>query len=254
MHTGATPPLSTVPARSELSGHVRRRGWSRWLRWTVGIVIGLAVLIVGGTSIYVHTITAPAPLTLPRVVSGPSSEATMDGDWKAGSGSIVGWRIQQVLFGQEAPLVGRTDKVWGSITVANGAVTQGSFSVDMAALTSSLSKTTRSTVFDPGAYPTGTLTLTSPIMVGAIPANSVVERFAATGTLALHGVTRPVHFTASVEGAGDSVYVLAAITIAYGNWGISAAGVPFLADLQSPAAFEVLLRLTQGAGNTPSVS
>lgn len=252
MQTVETPQPSTEPARSEMSGQALRR-LPRWLRWTVGTVVGLIVLVVGGTTIYVHTVSVPPPLTLPQVASGPSSVTTADGVWKAGSGSIVGWRIQQVLFGQESPIVGRTNKVWGSITIANGAVTQGSFSVDIAALTSSLSKTTRSTVFDPSAYPTGTLTLTSPITLGSIPASGVVEHFAAPGTLTLHGVTRPVRFTASVEGAGDSIYVLADITLPYGEWGLSAQGVPFLADLQSPATIEVLLRLTQGAGNAPSV-
>jgi polyisoprenoid-binding protein YceI len=252
MQTVQPMPPSTAPTRIETSNQKRRP--RQWLRWTIGVIVGLVVLIVGGTTIYVHTITAPAMLTLPKVASsGPSGQVTVDGVWKAGAGSIAGWRVQQVLFGQESPIVGRTDKVWGSITIANGAVTQGSFSVDMAAVTSSLSKTTQRTVFDESAYPTATLALTSPITLGAIPANGVVERFAATGTLTLHGASRPVHFTASVEGASGSIYVLAGITFPYGDWKISAQGVPFLADLQSPATIEVLLHLTQGAGNPASV-
>jgi polyisoprenoid-binding protein YceI len=224
----------------------------------IGVVAGLVVLIVVGTSIYVHLSTAPAMLALARDAGSgtetSSGEATTDGVWKAGPGSLVGWRVQQELIGQLSPIVGRTDKVWGSITISGGKVSQGLFSVDMAAMTSSLSQTTRRTVFDVGTYPTATLALTSPIELGAIPADGSVERFPATGILTMHGVSHPVRFTASAERAGDNINVLADITFPYGNWNISAQGVPFLADLQSPATIEVLLRLTQGAGNPASVT
>jgi polyisoprenoid-binding protein YceI len=177
----------------------------------------------------------------------------VDGVWRAGSRSIVGWRAQQVLVGQNSTLTGRTGKVWGSITVAGGTVSGGSFSVDMAALTGNESPTTQRTVFDVSADPTATLVLTSPIALGTVPAGTV-RRYAATGTLALHGVTRAVDFTVSAELAGASIDLLADITLPFGEWNISVQGVPFLADIQSPAVVEVLLDLTQGPGNQPSVA
>ncbi len=236
----------------------RRRRWIRWLTWIIGVVVSITVLIAVGTSIYVHVSTAPAALTLPTDV-GPGSAASSgpvsaDGVWRAGPGSVVGWRIEQVLIGQQSPIVGRTDKVWGSITVSGGSVTQGSFSVDMASLTSSTSKTTQRTVFDVSTYPTATVVLTGPITLGAIPAAGVVERFPAAANITMHGLTHPVHFTFSVERFAADVYVLADITFPYGIWSISAQGVPFLADLQSPATIEVLLHLTHGNGNPSSVA
>jgi hypothetical protein len=97
--------------------------------------------------------------------------------------------------------------------------------------------------------------LTRPIELGALPQEGKVERFPATATITLHGVTRTVNFTVTVERTtGDNIYVLADITFPYGQWGISAQGVPFLADLQNPATIEVLLRLNQGAGNPATVA
>lgn len=215
------------------------------------------MVVVGGLAIDAHLTTAPALLSLPRVAgANPSGSAgaSVDGVWSAGSGSIVGWRAQQVLVGQDSTLTGRTGKVWGSITISGGTVSHGSFSVDMAALTGNESKTTQRTVFDVSADPTATLVLTSPIALGTIPADGTVHRFAATGTLALHGVTRAVRFTASAERAGTSIDVLADITLPFGEWNISVQGVPFLADIQSSAVVEVLLDLTQVAGNQASVA
>jgi polyisoprenoid-binding protein YceI len=88
--------------------------------------------------------------------------------------------------------------------------------------------------------------------LGAIPSVGGVHRYAATATLALHGVSRAVRFTISAERAGTSIDLLADITIPFGEWSISVQGVPFLADIQSPAVAEVLLDLTQGTGNQAS--
>lgn len=236
----------------------QRRWRLGWLRWVIGVGAGLLALIVVGTLIYVHVSAVPAMLTLPKgsgsAIEASSSEATAEGVWNVGPGSIVGWRVPQIIIGQQLPVVIRTSRVWGSITVAQGSVSLGSFTVDMAALTSSLSQTTRRTVFDVSTYPTATLVLTSPIELRGIPADGAVEHFPAEGMLTLHGVRHPVRFTASAERVGDNIDVLTDISFPYGDWGISAQGVPVLAELQSPATIEVLLRLTQGPGNPALVT
>jgi len=236
----------------------RPRRRHRWVRWALGVCLALVILAAGGLSLAAHLTTAPAPLALPGdagTASGSASgQAAVDGVWSAGPGSIVGWRAQQELLGQQSTLSGRTGKVWGSLTISDGSVSQGTFTVDMAALTSSLSKTTQSSVFDVKADPVGTLVLTAPIAIGSVPADARVEHFPAAAVLTLHGVSRPVTFTASVERVGNSICVLADISLAFGAWNISVQGVPWLADIQSPGTIELLLDLTQGTGNPASVA
>jgi polyisoprenoid-binding protein YceI len=236
----------------------RPRRRHRWLRWTIGILVGIVVVVIGGTTLYVHLTTAPAMLTLPRSAgagqSGSAGDATVDGVWNAGAGSIVGWRAQQVLIGQQSTLVGRTGKVWGSITISGSTVTEGSFTVDMAAITSNESKSTQRSVFDVSADPTATLALTGPIARGTIPADGDVQSYPAAGMLTMHGATHAVHFNVSAERVGSSISLLADITFPFADWNISVEGVPFLADIQSPATIEVLLQLTQGMGNLASAS
>jgi polyisoprenoid-binding protein YceI len=193
-------------------------------------------------------------LTLPKVATGSSGENTIDGVWNAQPGSIVGWRAQQVIIGEESPLVGRTEKVWGSITIADGAVAQGSFSADMADLTRTTSKTTQRKAFEIGAYPAVTITLTSPIALGSIPADGTIKQYPVVGSLAMRGVTHTVRFTVTAERANGNIYVLADIPFHYTDWNISLGGVDFWANIKNPATIEVLLNLTQGKGNSPSVA
>jgi polyisoprenoid-binding protein YceI len=237
-----------------MTNPTRRRRWLRWLMGIASALVALVAITVGGISLYVHQITAPALLTLPTVAAGSSGAATVNGVWNASAGSVVGWRAQQVIIGEESPLVGRTEKVWGSITIVDGSVTQGSFSADMADLTRTTSKTTQNNAFAIDAYPTVTITLTSPIALGAIPADGVITRYPAVGTLSLRGVSHPVRFTVSTERANGTIYVLADIPFHYTDWNISLGGIGFWADIKNPAMIEALLNLTQGKGNAPSIA
>jgi polyisoprenoid-binding protein YceI len=231
----------------------RRR---RWVRWTLGTVLVVVVLGVGALSLSIHLSSAPAPLALPAAdagASGASGVAAADGTWNVGPGSVAGWRAEQIVIGQESALTGRTREVWGSLTVAGGTVTQGYFTADLAALTSGLSQSSRTSVFDVTAYPTVTLVLTRPIPLGEVPAGAV-EHLSAAGTLTLHGVSHAVSLSVAAASAGGGVDVLADISLPFAGWNISIQGIPWLGDLQSPATIEVLLHLTQGMGNPASVT
>jgi polyisoprenoid-binding protein YceI len=127
-----------------------------------------------------------------------STSSSLDGTWNVGTGSIAGYRVQEVLLGQSATAVGRTSKIWGSLTIAASTVTKGNFTVDMASVVSDQSQRNAhfdGPIMDVSQYPAATLTLTSPIALGSIPANGVVQRYDATGALDMDGTTRTVSFT-----------------------------------------------------------
>lgn len=88
----------------------------RWSGWGLAAVASVVVLTVGGTFIYIHLIEgpAPAPLTLKNVPATTSAgsgaphgqTAAADpvaGTWRVTTGSVVGYRVQEVLFGQNNP-------------------------------------------------------------------------------------------------------------------------------------------------------
>src|SRR5713101_9028275 len=90
-------------------------GSRHWLRWIIAGVVVVGAVVVGGPFVYIHFIEgqAPAPLSLKSSAS-PSGSATgqstsagqtasagpVAGTWTIGSGPQVGYRVNEVLAGQ----------------------------------------------------------------------------------------------------------------------------------------------------------
>ena len=209
----------------------RTRHWRRWL--VIGVV-AMAVALVGGPYVFIHFVegTAPAPLTLstPSPTSGAgqansSGQASVaaGGTWTVGRDSVVGYRIDEVLFGQSHTAVGRTSSITGSITIDGTRVTDGRFTVDMATVTSDESRRDaqfNGRIIETGTYPTATFTLTKPIDLGSRPARGVRRTFRATGNLTLHGVTKTVTLELTGQYTGSVVQVAGSIPITFADWSI----------------------------------
>jgi polyisoprenoid-binding protein YceI len=230
-----------------------------------GTVVVLAVALVAGPFIYIHLIEGPPPatLSLPKnqtgsttstTAAGASTVSSIDGTWNVGSGSIVGYRVQEVLIGQQSTAVGRTTSVSGSFSISGNSVTQGSIVVDMAGVRSDQSQRDSQfdgRIMDVSTYPTSKLELTSPIPLGATPPDGQVQQYPTAADLTIHGVTKAVTFTVSAERSGTTVNVLADIPIVFADWSISNPSIGGFVTTQSTGTLEVLLSLTQGAGNAP---
>ena len=126
------------------------------MRRAIVVVGALAALLVGGPWVYIHLIRGDAPealtLTATTVADGEASATTVaatttsaapldaSGTWVATDGSVAGYRVDEVLFGQNVTAVGRTAGVEGTITIDGGAVRAAAFSVDMGSVTSDNAK------------------------------------------------------------------------------------------------------------------
>src|SRR4051794_4577897 len=99
------------------------RGPRRWLRWVIAAVVVVAVVAVGGPYVFFHFIegNGPGPPSLkarPSTsasgtqstsrVSSQGSSGPVAGTWAVGSGSRVGYRVNEILAGQSHTAVGRT--------------------------------------------------------------------------------------------------------------------------------------------------
>ena len=234
----------------------RRRTASRprrWVWWLVGAAAAVVVLAVGGTFLYIHVISgpAPAPLSL-KPSSGPSSTApagesaatSVGGTWKITTGSVVGYRVKEVLFGQHTTAVGRTSAITGHVTISGTTVTAADFTVQMATIKSNESERDvqfRGRIMDTSAYPTGTLTLTKPIPLGALPAAGVVKTYTATAKLTLHGQTRPVTFPLSAEDTSGGIEVSGSIPVLFSRWDIPNPSFTGFVTTQNHGLLEFLL-------------
>jgi len=242
--------------------------WRRLIVVVVSAVVVVVLAAVLGPYIYIHFIEGPAPakLELPGSsatattskgsATSPSS-SSLDGTWNVGSGSLAGYRVQEVLVGQNATAVGRTSKVWGSVTIAGTTVTKGSFTVDMASVVSDQSQRNArfdGPIMDVSQFPTAMLTLSAPIDLGTIPADGVVEHYNTVGDLDMHGVTKSVSFPVTAERVGSGIDVLADIPITFSDWNIANPSIGGFVTTANSGTLEVLLHLTQGPGNPASKS
>ena len=207
------------------------RHWKRWLG--IGLAAA-AIAVVGGPFLYIHFVagSAPPPLTLSTPSSTSSSTGTTspspssaaaDGTWSIATGSIVGYRVNEVLFGQSHAAVGRTSSITGSMVLSGTTVTEARFTVDMSSVTSDQSRRDaqfNGRIMDTSTYPIATFTLTKPIDLGSIPANGVRRTISATGTLTLHGVAKTVTFTLTGQYTGSVVQVAGSIPITFADWSI----------------------------------
>jgi polyisoprenoid-binding protein YceI len=239
----------------------RRRRWTLWL---VGAAAAVVVLAVGGTFLYIHVISGPtpAPLGLKQAGSGTgsatagpgsatagdSAATSVAGTWRIATGSVVGYRVKEVLFGQNHVAVGRTSAITGHITISGTAVTAGTFTVPMATITSDQSQRDaqfRGRIMDTSAYPTSTLTLARPVTLAPVPAPGTVRTYAVTADLTLHGHTRAVTFPLSAERTSGEIEVSGSIPILFADWNIPNPSFTGFVTTQNHGTLEFLLKLAR---------
>jgi polyisoprenoid-binding protein YceI len=232
-----------------------------WVLWITGAAVAVVAVVLGGTFVYIHFISGPAPAELslksPATSAGgsgasPGSAATgstaatpLAGTWQVASGSVVGYRVKEVLFGQDNIAVGRTGDLTGQLTISGTTVTAGNFTVQMASIKSDQSQRDaqfRGRIMDTAAYPTGTLVLTRPITLTPLPATGVIRTYTAAGRLTLHGHARPVTFALSAERTSAGIEISGSIPILFADWDIPNPSFGSLITTQNHGILEFLLK------------
>lgn len=202
------------------------------------VIIGLGV--TAGPWIYINLIKDDAPDALSldvtsdeTIPSGVTEESLDDvnGQWRvvANTDSIVGYRVEEVLFGQNTEGVGRTKDVDATLTIENNTVTAGSFTVQMATLMSDAANRDRQVnnrILETTKYPTATFVLSSPITLPADATSGAVVTATATGELTLRDVTKTVTFPLQAQVEGARFTVVGNITIVFDEWGIPEPSIP----------------------------
>ena len=231
----------------------------RWALWLAGAVLAAAVVVLGGTFVYIHFISGPAPaqLSLKTPATGATSStatgstaaaAPLAGTWRAASGSVAGYRVKEVLFGQDNTAVGRTSAISGQLSIAGTTVTAGHFTVAMASITSDQSQRDaqfRGRIMDTSAYPTGTLALTRPITLTPLPATGVIKTYTASASLTLHGHTREVTFTLSAERTGTGIEISGSIPVLFADWDIPNPSFGSVITTQNHGVLEFLVKFAR---------
>ena len=189
----SSPRTTDRPARPAGTGRPRRRR-RLWVVLAVLAVVLLAVAVLG-PRLYarVQEGKAAAPLVTAgsaptATATAPATDATLDGDWVVTNGGTAGYRVAEVLNGQDVTVTGRTDQVTGSLTVDGGRLTAGTVSVDLASVETDSSardgQFRGGSIMDVERFPTADFAVTSPVPLGGLDAGATVA-VQLTGTLTL---------------------------------------------------------------------
>ena len=209
---------------------------------------GLAFLVVVGPLVFFHLVegSSPPKLALPAP-SGSLAPGPVSGDWKVGTGSVAGYRVEEILFGQSHTAVGRTGKVTGEVLISGTVVTGGDFAVDLASVTSdqrSRDVQFHGYIMETYRYRYATLRLTAPIPFGTVPTAGQPVRASAAGDLTMRGVTRPVTFEVNADLVPGGIDVSAQIPVIFSRWDIPNPSF-VVAKVGSGGTIEVLLHLVR---------
>jgi polyisoprenoid-binding protein YceI len=208
-----------------------KRRWP-WLLLIVPVTI--IVLLEAGTFVYIHFIEPdpPAPLAFSSASGSASSDAgdpsataagAVDGTWTITSGSEVGYRVHEVLSGQDNEAAGRTTSVTGQLAIGGTTINTASFTVQMDTVTSDEAQRDgqfKGRIMRTAKFPTATFTLTAPISLASIPDNLTEVTVSATGNLTLVGVTKPVTFDLKARRSGAHLEVNGSIPITFSDFDI----------------------------------
>ena len=221
----------------------------RSLRYALIAVAAAVVLFVIGPWVYINFIRDDAPesfvdeATATTVTdSDPAAATTIvttdaavtaelddpSGVWQVSADSQVGYRVDEVLFGQNVTAVGRTNAVTGSIEIAGGNVTAAKFEVDMTTVTSDEPKRDAqfaSRIMDVLNFPTASFLLESPIALPADATSNSVSH-SASGTLTLRGTSKVVDLTVVSSVRDGRIVVVGEIPVVFEEWGIPNPSIP----------------------------
>jgi polyisoprenoid-binding protein YceI len=243
-----SPPVPRVRRRSRPD---RPIGRSYPLKWVVVALAVTAALLIGGPYLFLAIFegTPPARLQLPTaagVAPGPVAPGPVSGGWVVSPGSLAGYRVNEMLFGQTHTAVGRTPRVSGGMVISGTEVTAADFTVDMAGVKSDQGARDaqfRGFIMRTADFPHASFRLTSPIQLGSIPTvgRKITEQ--AVGDLTMRGVRRSITFTLSAERlSANSIDINAEIPVRFSEWHVPNPSFA-VAEVGNIGILEVLLQL-----------
>ncbi|MBJ7291169.1 YceI family protein [Williamsia sp.] len=224
------------------------------LLWAAGVIVVVVVVaFAAGPWVYKNWIVddADEALTLPSQTQ--AAQGDVNGAWTVVAGpdgqdarTQAGYRVDEVLRGENITVNGRTTKVTGGIDVAADKLETGTITVDVASITSpDSSRDNRfrgSGIMDTSAHPTATFEITTPADISGVPESGEAATVPVTGTMTLKGEKRDVSTELNVKRSGTSVIVQGSIPVTWSDYGVEAPSLGFV-QVEKTGSIEFLVNL-----------
>jgi polyisoprenoid-binding protein YceI len=221
----------------------------------------LGVIVLAGVATYAYFFsglrTSPASLGLstPAVTSSPTAGTSLAASWKVTTGSIAGYRVQELFAGETSKhlAVARTSDVTGGMTVSGGfggyQVSGINLTADLTSLRSVDQVAGRNVSQRDGIVsrqleiqqiPYATFSASTASVPGSV--TSTPADVTLLGRLTIHGVTKDVTVTAHAQVIGDKIEIAGTMTINMADYGVSPPRAPFVTvDPTATIEFDVFL-------------
>jgi polyisoprenoid-binding protein YceI len=232
---------------------------SVWIAAAAAVVLVAIAGAAGYVYFFSNLRSSPSSLALSAspATSPTTSGTTLDltGTWTVTTGSQARYRVKELFAGQTAKhdAVAQTSGVTGSITVSGDATgyqaTAISVIADLTSLHSIDSVAGRdvtqrdgivSRQLDVQQFPDAKFTAASASVPGTLTSSQV--DVSVTGSLTIHGVTKPVTATAKAQLAGGKIEIAGSVSINMTDYGVTPPQVPFTTvDPAATIEFDIFL-------------
>ena len=236
----------------------------------VAAIVVLVVLAGGGAYVYVFSglRTSPPALALASPSASPSASATAAATtgaagaatWTIGSGSLVGYRVNEQFVGQSSAhqAVARTSDVSGQVVITQSS---GTYQMSSATVTAQLANlasvdqvagynvTNRDRIvqrsLDVASFPTATF-VADPVTLPSGAASGQTVTVTVRGKLTVHGVTKAVTATLQLRVSGGAAQIAGTVATNMTDFGVSPPTIGFT-TVQPAVTIEFSLNLTESA-------
>lgn len=229
-----------------------------------GALVLIAVIGFGAAYAYFFSGLRSAPPALALATPTPGASATaapaaaaLDGTWTVAAGSLAEYRVNEVFAGTPSPhqAVARTSAVSGGLTVTGLEAGNLTFTAQLGSLTSvdSVAGLTNFNVsnrdrlvqqsLQTSQFPTAVFKAAAVTLPANVAGGDQVQ-VSVPGQLTIHGVTRDVTATVTVQVSGTEVQAAGQIKTDMATFNINPPSAPFT-TVDRNVEIDVLLRLAR---------
>ncbi len=208
-------------------GQLVKRKTIKIVAAVVALLVALALIL---PAVYAVFNRAPESLVAGRFTSEATIlAADLDGTWSIADGSVVGYRVPEQIGLTKLEGVGRTGAITGAFVVADGALNEASFEVDMSTFKSDRSQRDdqfRGRIMETSTFPTSSFVLSSPVSIPDSTDVASMEPFIVRGNLTLRDVTKEVDVQMFAAIDQGRLRLTGSTEIVFADWGIPNPSLP----------------------------
>lgn len=217
----------------------------------VGAVIAIVILVAAALVIpRIYAANESSDVAAPTLASAPADSAggealDVNGQWEVveGADSYAGYRVDEVLSGENVTVVGRTNTVTGEATVEGDSLTTAAVDVDLASVATDSGRRDnyfRTIAIDTAAHPAATFTVTQPVDLAGV--STTASDITLQGELSMNGQTRSVEVPAQLVAQDGTLMIAGSIPVTWADFGVEAPSLGFV-EVEKAGAIEFQVAL-----------